>query len=308
MVETVGKKLRQSRQRKQISIEEASHETRIRPEQLTALETDDFTNFPNITYARGFLVIYAKYLGVDVSEFVGAFESTNPVGTADYEYLSNKPAPVNAVSRVNWRLWRPLVIGVIVLAVTAFFADLVISYQRLGDLGRLAEKQGVATADANPSPEPQAPSPAAPRVEKPTPLPPAPGVAQPENLPEKSAPPIAEAAATPSMIDNIEVRRAEPVTHPDLIVPPLSSPAPSATPAAAIEKSVTLQPINKTWVKITKDVQGSPPLFEDWFYPDARPLTFRGAKFWIEIRDRDAVKITLDGQPIAYDPPGVMIK
>ncbi len=306
MVETVGKKLRQSRLKKQISIEEASHETRIRPEQLAALETDDFTNFPNITYARGFLVIYAKYLGVDVSEFIGAFANPNPVGTADYEYLANKPAPVNAVSRINWRLWRPIIIGVVVLAVTAFFADLIVSYQRLGDLGQLAEKQGETAANA--SPAPQTAPPTAPQDTKPAPLPSAAPESPQENPPEKTAPPIAEPAATPLVMDNIEVRRAEAVIHSDLIVPPLSSPTPAATPAASIEKTVTLQPINKTWVKITKDVQGSPPLFEDWFYPNMRPLTFKGVKFWLEIRDKDAVMITLDGQPVPYDPPGVMIK
>lgn len=298
MVETVGKKLRQARQGKRISIEDASHETRIRPEQLTALERDDYANFANITYAKGYLINYAKYLGVDVTEFVDAFANPNPVGKSDYEYLANKPAPVNSVNRINWRLWRPLAIAAVVLVVVAVIFDFIVNVQRI-DLKKIeTDKSPVAFADSMPVPTPAAvPQKKAPSVPSPTPaevLPAIPGPAAPAT--------VATAEATPVTINHTEVRRAEPVSHSDLIVPPMSS------PTAQSEKAVTLQPINKTWVKITKNVQGSPPVFEDWLFPNARPLTFKGVKFWIEIRDKDAVKLTKDGEPVPYEPPGVMIQ
>ncbi len=298
MVATVGKKLREARLRNQISIEEASHVTRIRPDQITALEKDDFTNFPSITYARGFLVIYAKYLGVDVSEFVMAFENPNPVGSGDYEYLSNKPAPVNSVNRINWKFWRPLIIGAVVLVGGAVVMDFVINLQRI-NLGKI-ETPGskIASTGSVSSPTPAATPPKeVPAIPSPTPV-----VALPERVAIPVPQPSATPAATPQMIDNVEVRRAEPVRSSDLTVPPMSSPTPS------LERAVTLQPRTKTWVRITKDAQGSPPIFNDWLYPNERPLTFKGAKFWIEIRDKDAVILTRDGQPVPYEPPGVLIE
>lgn len=293
MVETVGKKLQQARLRKKISVEEAAHATKVRPGRIADLENDDYTNFPNMTYGKGFLIIYARYLGVDVSDFADSLENTNPVGVADYEYLSHNPGSNDRVvrRRIKKGSWKPFIYAMLGLVGAAIIINFAITFQRLGPLERLEEKRLATDLEPSPAPVPN-PTPA---LRATTP------VASP---PVEPTLPVAALTPTPTPIEQIEVRRAEPVIRSESAAPPVSTPA--FTPAAI--KEVTIRPVKKTWVKITKDVQGSPPVFEDWFYPDARPLSFKGTKFWIEIGDKDAVKITKDGTPLSYVPPGVTVE
>ncbi len=89
MVESAGKKLQQARLRKQISVEEAARVTRMRPDKILDLEEDNYSNFPSMSYAKGFLLIYAKFLGVDIRNFADTLQTPNPVSSGDdYEYLN----------------------------------------------------------------------------------------------------------------------------------------------------------------------------------------------------------------------------
>lgn len=62
---TMGEVLRESRQRRNLSVEQAEEDTKIRKKYLVALEEDDYSELPPPVYARGFLQIYAEYLGLD---------------------------------------------------------------------------------------------------------------------------------------------------------------------------------------------------------------------------------------------------
>ena len=68
MVDTVGRKLTLAREKRGLSLEEAAMQTRVRSSQLAALEADDYSSFGSNTYTRGFLLIYGKFLGVEVGE------------------------------------------------------------------------------------------------------------------------------------------------------------------------------------------------------------------------------------------------
>ncbi|MBI2759024.1 MAG: helix-turn-helix domain-containing protein [Chloroflexi bacterium] len=70
MSETIGQKLGQARQQKRLSIEQVSAATRIRPHYLEALERDDLSAIPSAAQARGFLRIYADFLGLNPGELV----------------------------------------------------------------------------------------------------------------------------------------------------------------------------------------------------------------------------------------------
>ena len=69
-MEPLGKKLQEARLRKKISIEEASRVTKIRAARLQEIENEDFSSFSSLAYAKGFLLIYGKYLDVDVSPYL----------------------------------------------------------------------------------------------------------------------------------------------------------------------------------------------------------------------------------------------
>ena len=67
---TVGAALAAKRGERGLSIDQVAASTRIRPEQLRALEADDYTQFPAPVYAKGYLRAYAVFLGLDPAELI----------------------------------------------------------------------------------------------------------------------------------------------------------------------------------------------------------------------------------------------
>ena len=50
------------------------------------------TQFPSLAYAKGFLLIYGKFLDVDVTPYMEAFEGSEAGVTVDgYSYLQSEP-------------------------------------------------------------------------------------------------------------------------------------------------------------------------------------------------------------------------
>ena len=61
----IGQKLEEARNRKGISIREASESTKIRGDYLTSFESGNFDlKLPDV-YLRGFIRVYARFLGID---------------------------------------------------------------------------------------------------------------------------------------------------------------------------------------------------------------------------------------------------
>jgi len=63
--ETLGKYLRQQRESKKISLREVAKSTKVREHILEAIEGDQYHLLPPNTYVKGFLLSYAKYLGLN---------------------------------------------------------------------------------------------------------------------------------------------------------------------------------------------------------------------------------------------------
>jgi hypothetical protein len=85
----VGPALEKARRIRGLSLDEASRDTRLRVDQLTALETEDFAALPNDAFVRGALRTYAQYLGVDPDKVLGAYgrHAAEPVAPAPPEGL-----------------------------------------------------------------------------------------------------------------------------------------------------------------------------------------------------------------------------
>jgi transcriptional regulator with XRE-family HTH domain len=147
MLETVGQKLQKARGKRKLSLDDASRATKIRSRQLADLEADEYSNFPNLAYAKGFLISYGKYLEVDVRPFLSAFEDANSFGLDNYQYLSDVPLGVyraarRPVRRKSGRRRYALLAGALGLVGLGFLCwQLYVSYQRLGDLDKLADHQ-----------------------------------------------------------------------------------------------------------------------------------------------------------------------
>jgi cytoskeletal protein RodZ len=63
--DSVGKKLREARGRRKLSLAEAEEATKIRPRYLQALENEEWDQLPGDTYARAFIRTYGRFLGLD---------------------------------------------------------------------------------------------------------------------------------------------------------------------------------------------------------------------------------------------------
>ena len=92
-IEGLGKKFQEARLARKLTLDEAARMTKIRPSRLAEIEADDFSQFPSLAYAKGFLLIYGKFLEVDVTPYLEAFEGSENMTVDGYSYLQESPAP-----------------------------------------------------------------------------------------------------------------------------------------------------------------------------------------------------------------------
>jgi cytoskeleton protein RodZ len=69
----LGDRFRAAREARGLSLSEVSEEIRIRSVYLAAIEEENWKAIGAAVYARGFLRTYARFLGLDPEEVVGAF-------------------------------------------------------------------------------------------------------------------------------------------------------------------------------------------------------------------------------------------
>src|SRR3989440_7627993 len=98
-IEGLGKKFQEARLARGLTLDEAARMTKIRPARLAEIEAEDFSQFPSLTYAKGFLLIYGRFLDVDVSPYLEAFETSETLTTDGYSYLQEaaEPEPIRPV-------------------------------------------------------------------------------------------------------------------------------------------------------------------------------------------------------------------
>lgn len=74
-MDSIGEVLKQERERRGLSLQEAHEATKITVQSLTALEGDRFESFPNKVYARAFLRDYANFLNLDSAQLLTQYEA-----------------------------------------------------------------------------------------------------------------------------------------------------------------------------------------------------------------------------------------
>ncbi|HEX4641219.1 MAG TPA: helix-turn-helix domain-containing protein [Chthoniobacterales bacterium] len=142
-MEGLGKKLQEARLARGLTLDEAGRMTKIRPAQLQEIENEDFSQFASLAYAKGFLLIYGKFLDVDVSPYLEAFETSETLTTDGYSYLQDAPEPEPIrpakvrrrsapVSSGGGRSsFMPLIIGILVLVIGFTVMRWLLQMQRL---------------------------------------------------------------------------------------------------------------------------------------------------------------------------------
>jgi cytoskeleton protein RodZ len=310
-IEGLGKKFQEARLARNLTLDEAARMTKIRPARLAEIEADDFSQFPSLAYAKGFLLIYGKFLDVDVTPYLDAFEDSERMTVDGYSYLQeNRPQKPVAAPVVRRRRPAttshdrispmPLIFGVLVLVIGFSVMKLILNVQRL------APGKAASTAQASPSASPvasaKAVQPGATEASPgtvasaPTVAPPAPSGAATSPVATAGPPETRKALAASAASSEPEVRRAKPVSREDLGKARETTNSSSAE--SGEQNRVAIRPLKRTYVRVTVGDKGGSPPFERWVSPADGPVEFRGKRVSIHVLDPDAVQITKNGKAL----------
>ena len=256
-MEGLGKKLKEARLARGLTLDDAFRATKIRPNRLDAIENDDFSQFDSLAYSKAAILIYGKFLEVDVTPYLEEFETSETVTVDGYSYLQQADVPEPEPSRpvvVRRRSsssgsrgsLMPFVIGVLVLVIGFTVMKWILDVQRLKPSPAPAPGTSpVATATVSNA----IVAPHAQPVEGTTP-------------PPSTVAPVAP-APSPTVVPAItpfvpepapsepEVRRAEPVNPQDAVQIPTPTPRPSPrrsprrptpTPQAVASPTIPVRP------------------------------------------------------------------
>jgi cytoskeletal protein RodZ len=128
-MKTVGEILSEARKNKSLSLEDAENATKIRLKFLRAMEADDFSTMPSLSYAKGFVKNYSEYLGLN-SRTVLAFFRRQTVDAPKSSLL-----PKGMGEPLNRSLFQltpgRFVISIIILLASLFFIYLGVQYRTL---------------------------------------------------------------------------------------------------------------------------------------------------------------------------------
>jgi len=301
-IEGLGKKFQEARRARNLTLDEAARMTKIRPARLAEIEADDFSQFPSLAYAKGFLLIYGKFLDIDVTPYLEAFEDSEHITVNGYSYLQENPPP-KAVSRPvvrpsggSRRSPMPLIIGILVLVVGFSVMKLILNLQRIAP--RAAEPTAQVSPSASTVPNSPTASPTITAEKATASVAPAPSATV---VPT----PTAVAAASAPIRTEPEVRRAEPVRPEDLAK---ARAAANSAPAESAELNrVAIRPLKKTYLKVTVDNGKETPAFERWVSPADGTVEFRGQHISVRVLDRDAVQIKKNGKALEEDDEDVTV-
>jgi len=312
-IEGLGKKFQEARLARKLTLDEAARMTKIRPQRLAEIEADDFSQFPSLAYAKGFLLIYGKFLDVDVTPYLDAFEDSESVTVDGYSYLQDnervkpvaapvvrrRPAASRATGGTNRVSPMPLIVGIVVLLVGFLGMKFLLNVQRL------APGRGSSNAQTSPTASPAvassglnptaAPNTGAVAATGPV-ASPVPTLGPPET--RKALAANSTASAEP------EVRKAKPVTKEDLAQAPEGANSPP--PESDEQNRVAIQPLKRTYVRVTLGDDGK-AAFERWVSPADGPVEFRGKHVSIRVLDPEAIKITKNGQELQQNDQDVTV-
>jgi cytoskeleton protein RodZ len=107
---TIGQQLKHARTERTLTVEDVAFHTRIPAARVRDMENDDLSRFANLTYARGFLKIYGEYLDLNLSEYLGQFQTEEFAHASGHEYVQTANATHNlpaAVFTDDGRTRRP---------------------------------------------------------------------------------------------------------------------------------------------------------------------------------------------------------
>lgn len=127
-MKSVGQMLREAREKKKFAVGDIHKFIKIHPKFIQALEEDNYSVFSDKIHAKGFLKIYAEFLGLDVEQ-LSAFWRREHEAAFDKKRQKKKLGP--SLSKPAKIILTPqLITGVLVsILVVGFFIYLFVQYK-----------------------------------------------------------------------------------------------------------------------------------------------------------------------------------
>ena len=129
MASTLGEKLRQAREARDISISEVAEQTRISPLYIESIENDDYRPLPGGIFNKGFVKSYAKVVGVDENEALADYLKiiTQQEGVQDDEPKTYRPEVLTDDRRSSSTLLT-IIFAVVILGLMTWGILALVSY------------------------------------------------------------------------------------------------------------------------------------------------------------------------------------
>jgi len=294
---SIGEQLRSAREARGWTLGEAAKRTKVKLEQLEKLEKNQFDLLPSLAYARGFIRIYARELGLDgwalLRQFHGEVDSgydTLELQPQDLEAIPKKHQPSPATSQSVG-----LIIIVAVLLVALAIGSIQVYRQwEAGQERRAATapemQTDLVTAEAAPS---------------------APVAAQAPATPPKAS--VIDGPRPALAAQPVQVPEAAPATPPPAVPAAVPVPEPAA-PSGSRTLQLQADPTageNERWVRVIGLRNGQESTLFEGFLPPGQAIPesadlWRADQFIVTLREASAVDIIFDGTNFGrYDRPGV---
>lgn len=262
---SLGPKLRQAREGRGLSINDAAQALRLSPRIVSALEEDAYEHLPGPTYVRGYLRNYAQFLGLSPQPLVDAYNNS-PQAAQRTDMTS--PAPVRQItsSDILVRL------GTVAVAVIVFgLAALWWSGHEAANLNRLVPARTAPQPAGNDASAPEQLEPsAAVRAPEQAPAPPPAQDKPSESLEPAAAPAEEPEAPTPTPTAAVSPAAPEVEDAPVATTATDTSPPDSNEPLARL----VLYVHDDSWADV-RDAQQRRLLYET--IPAGRVVTVEGA-------------------------------
>jgi cytoskeleton protein RodZ len=91
-MDSIGQQLKAARERKGVTASQAAAATHLKVQHVEALEHDDYSRMTVPTYAKGFLRLYAEYLGLDPAPLLREY-TARQVGQPQAQPVAAPPTP-----------------------------------------------------------------------------------------------------------------------------------------------------------------------------------------------------------------------
>ncbi len=294
-METFGEYLKAQREKKSIRLEEIASITKIHLHSLELLESNEWDQLPPEPFIRGFILAYAKYVGLDPKEALGRYHEAMGRRREDLTGTDLPPAtprmtqesPSDVIQSPRHLPWNKIFGALGAAAVIAIVATFIYVGRSNSEPRDLAEAPVAIVNEAAPTPM------------------------------ESAAPPLvdANAAAAIAAASPTPTSQAEESTHQEKVamvpapvpVSPIAAGAPVAVtvnaeapkpseippPPSEVKHEVTVEGKDVTWIKVVID-DNKPT---QSFLPKGEKVTFQAKnKLKIVLGNSSGAKVTHNGE------------